>query len=334
VTGPPGAGKSTLVSSLVQSLRASGRTVGVVAVDPTSPFTGGALLGDRIRMQDIGCDTGVFVRSMATRGSLGGLAEAAGDVADVLDAFGYDVVITETVGVGQCELDIAQACYTTIVVIVPESGDSVQAMKSGLMEIADIIVINKSDREGAERIAAETRAMLELRRPHAYGPSHGDAESDAHHGTLASGGRGESGESSGHSPGESSGHSPGESGGHSLGAGEGKGSEAGGQTESIWQVPVLQTIASRGEGIAELSAAVERHKEFLRASGMLERHRKANVEATIRGVVDLEMYRRVWNEASVSRLHGLVADVTDGRKTPRQASDEILSMVRDLDRKK
>ena len=287
VTGPPGAGKSTLVSCLVQSIRATGRTVGVIAVDPTSPFTGGALLGDRIRMQEIGCDEGVFVRSMATRGSLGGLAEAAGDVADVMDAFGQDVVITETVGVGQCELDIAQACYTTIVVIVPESGDSVQAMKSGLMEIADIIVINKSDREGAERIAAETRSMLELRRPHAYAPPHGD-------GTAGDAQRG---------------------------------SNAHEQAGTAWQVPVLQTVASRREGIAELHEAVERHRQFLTASGMLQRHRKANVEATIRGVVDLELSRKVWNEASVSRLHGLVADVIEGRKTPRQASDEIISMV-------
>lgn len=160
VTGPPGAGKSTLVSSLVKRIRSDEKLVGVIAVDPTSPFTGGALLGDRIRMQDIGTDPGVFVRSMATRGSLGGLAEAAGDVADVMDAFGKDIIITETVGVGQCELDIAEACYTTVVVIVPESGDAVQAMKAGLMEIADILVINKSDREGADAIAKQDRKSV------------------------------------------------------------------------------------------------------------------------------------------------------------------------------
>jgi len=320
VTGPPGAGKSTLVSSLVQSIRAGGRTVGVIAVDPTSPFTGGALLGDRIRMQDIGCDAGVFVRSMATRGSLGGLAEAAGDVADVLDAFGHDVVITETVGVGQCELDIAQACYTTIVVIVPESGDSVQAMKSGLMEIADIIVINKSDREGAERIAAETRSMLELRSPHAYAPPHG-ADIDAHHGIA-------SGELSGRPLEGGEGAEGAEGARESFGANGHNPSREPSQT--VWQVPVLQTIASRGEGITELFEAVERHRQFLKSSGMLERHRKANVEATIRGVVDLQLHQKVWSEASVSRLHGLVADVIEGKKTPRQASDEILSMVRDL----
>lgn len=163
ITGPPGAGKSTLVCALVQTIRGEGKSVGVIAVDPTSPFTGGALLGDRIRMQEIGLDPGVFVRSMATRGSLGGLAATATDVANLMDAFGMDVIVTETVGVGQCELDIAEAAYTTVVVLVPESGDSIQAMKAGLMEIADIIVVNKSDREGADNMVRQTKAMLDMR---------------------------------------------------------------------------------------------------------------------------------------------------------------------------
>jgi LAO/AO transport system kinase len=262
ITGPPGAGKSTLVSTLVKRVRAEGKLVGVIAVDPSSPFTGGALLGDRIRMQDIGVDPGVFVRSMATRGSLGGLAEAAGDVADVMDAFGKDIVITETVGVGQCELDVAEACYTTVVVLVPESGDSVQAMKAGLMEIADVLVINKSDREGADRMARQVRAVIEL-----------------------------------------------------------------GGERNGWRPPVVSTTASQGEGIEDLYRRIEEHREFLSRSGGLVAHRRRNVEATIRALVESELHRRIWTETSLDRLHSLVGDVSDGRKTPRQASAEILKMI-------
>ncbi|MCG3119792.1 MAG: GTPase ArgK [bacterium] len=163
ITGPPGAGKSTLVDQLAKTIRASGKTVGIIAVDPTSPFTGGALLGDRVRMHDIATDPGVFIRSMATRGSLGGLSQKAQDAADVLDVFGKDFIIFETVGVGQSELDIVEAADTVIVVLVPESGDSVQAMKAGLMEIADIFVLNKADRDGASRAVQELEAILHLR---------------------------------------------------------------------------------------------------------------------------------------------------------------------------
>jgi len=262
ITGPPGAGKSTLVSTLVKRVRAEDKLVGVIAVDPSSPFTGGALLGDRIRMQDIGVDPGVFVRSMATRGSLGGLAEAAGDVADVMDAFGKDVIITETVGVGQCELDVAGACYTTVVVIVPESGDSVQAMKAGLMEIADVLVVNKSDREGADRMARQVRAVMEL-----------------------------------------------------------------GGERNGWNPPVVCTIASEGEGIEELYGHIEQHRNFLSRSGGLEKHRRGNVEATIRALVENDLHRRIWTDRSLDRLHTLVGEVCGGDKTPRQASGEILKMI-------
>ena len=165
ITGPPGAGKSTITNCLVKLMTEKGYKVGVIAVDPTSPFTGGALLGDRIRMQESGLLENVFIRSMATRGSLGGLSKNIVEACDILDASGKDFIIIETVGVGQSELDIAQTADTTMVVLVPESGDSVQAMKAGLMEIADIFVLNKSDREGADGVVSTIKNIIHLKPP-------------------------------------------------------------------------------------------------------------------------------------------------------------------------
>jgi LAO/AO transport system kinase len=163
ITGPPGAGKSTLVDQLTASFRARGKKVGVVAIDPTSPFTGGAILGDRIRMNRHSCDEGVFIRSLATRGSLGGLSRSTSDVALVMDGLGMDIVIIETVGVGQDEVDIVKEAHTTCVVMVPGLGDDIQAIKAGILEIGDIFVVNKADRDGADRTARELSNMLDMR---------------------------------------------------------------------------------------------------------------------------------------------------------------------------
>ncbi|MDQ3283841.1 MAG: methylmalonyl Co-A mutase-associated GTPase MeaB [Acidobacteriota bacterium] len=166
VTGSPGAGKSTLVAAMAKHYRAQGKRVGIIAVDPTSPFTGGAILGDRIRMAELYTDRGVFIRSMATRGFLGGLAKATNDVVDVLDAAGFDVVLVETVGVGQDEVEVVRTVQTNLVVLVPGMGDDIQAIKAGIMEIGDVFVVNKADRPGADKTVTEVTMMMSLVEEH------------------------------------------------------------------------------------------------------------------------------------------------------------------------
>lgn len=166
ITGPPGAGKSTMTDKIAKEYRKRGKTVGIVAIDPTSPYSGGAILGDRIRMMDLMSDDGIFVRSMATRGSLGGLSQKTGDAVKLLDAFGFDVVIIETVGVGQSEVDIVKTADTSMVVVIPGMGDDIQAIKAGILEIGDLFTINKADREGTDKLNIEIEMMLELNPDH------------------------------------------------------------------------------------------------------------------------------------------------------------------------
>ena len=221
VTGPPGAGKSTLVDKMAAAARARGETVGVLCVDPTSPFSGGALLGDRIRMQGLATDPGVFIRSMATRGAMGGLARATRDAVDLLDAAGFDWILVETVGVGQDEVDVVATVDTVLVVAVPGLGDDIQAIKAGILEIADVFVLNKADRDGADRAYRDLALVLSL------------ADHD----------------------------------------------------ETSWLPPIVRTVAARGEGIAELDQAVERHRAWLDEGDRLAARRRAQLRLRVETIL-------------------------------------------------
>lgn len=249
VTGPPGAGKSTLTTRLARRYREAGLRVGIVAVDPTSPFTGGALLGDRIRMEEVALDPGVFIRSMATRGSLGGLATATREVCDVLDGFGMDVILLETVGVGQSELDIARAADTTLVVLVPESGDSIQTLKAGVMEIADVFAVNKADRPGADRLRNDIELMLGLRAGATAAPL------PAHHGVDLR-----------HVPDRDALR-------EAMNPARAARAAAREDHPEQWTPPVLRVIASQNEGVDEVVEALDRHVRYLETSGGLRRSR-------------------------------------------------------------
>ena len=288
ITGPPGAGKSTLSSALTEHFRKAGQKVAVIAVDPTSPFTGGALLGDRIRMNDVALDEGVFIRSMATRGSLGGLAVTTKEVADVMDAFGFDRILIETVGVGQSELDIAAAADSTVVVLVPESGDSIQAMKAGLMEAADLFVINKSDRPGADRIAREIQLMLHLR----LGPTLRNVP--AHHGV-------------------------------DLKSVRKKPASASATASPGWDPPVLQTVAETAQGVVELADALDRHLTYLRDSGELSRRRQARLKERVREAVERRVHEGIWLKAGgQGLLDDAAAALESGQETPYAVADRIV----------
>ena len=324
VTGPPGAGKSTLVAALVRHLRARGETVGVIAVDPTSPFTGGALLGDRIRMNDVGMDEGVFIRSMATRGSLGGIALATKEVADVMDAFGFDRVIVETVGVGQSELDIARAADSTLVVLVPESGDGIQAMKAGLMEAADLFAINKSDRPGADRLAREVAMMLHLRMGETLRnvPAHHgvDMKRAAQRIAGATARTRREADSTKTADARAAADAPRAAPGAVPGPGP-----APGPGPTPWDIPVLQTIADRETGIAELADALDRHRTWLTDSGELLQRRRARLAERVRDQVERTLQRHVWRERGGDDLLASALDaLVSGTETPYDVAARIV----------
>ena len=306
VTGPPGAGKSTLTAALVSSYREAGLTVGVIAVDPTSPFTGGALLGDRIRMESVALDPGVFIRSMATRGSLGGLAEATGEVADVLDAFGTDRIIIETVGVGQSELDVSRNADSTVVVLVPESGDSIQTLKAGLMEIADIFVVNKADRPGADRLRNELELMLGLRSGETL------KNVPAHHGVQL--GRAMTKQ-------------------ERLAMNPARAArEAAARVEAErWTPAVLRSVAVKKEGIDEVIGAVDRHFQYLERSGELQLRRRARLRRRVVEVVESKVRRRLWSDAAlVTWLDEQLPDLVSGARNPFEVADALLARSGDL----
>lgn len=290
LTGPPGAGKSTMTERLVTAYRAQGERVAVVAVDPTSPFTGGALLGDRIRMESVALDPGVYIRSMATRGSLGGLATATREVCDVLDAAGFDRILVETVGVGQSELDVSRMADSTVLVLVPESGDGIQTLKSGVIEAADIFVVNKGDRPGAEKLRRELEMSLDLRTGKmSRGP--------AHHGALRSGPAAITEVASADAP---------------------------------WRPPVLVTTASKSEGIDGVTAALEQHWQWLDQSGALERRRRSRLAARTREVVERAMRRWLWDESNAEEMiTSRLDELSAGRTSPYELAAEIVAALKE-----
>jgi LAO/AO transport system kinase len=297
VTGPPGAGKSTVTACLARAYRDAGLTVGIVCVDPTSPFTGGALLGDRIRMEEIALDPGVYIRSLATRGSLGGLSSSTREVCDVMDAFGTDRILIETVGVGQSELDVARTADSSVVVLEPESGDSIQTLKAGLMEIADIFAVNKADRPGADRLRTEIELMLGMR---SGAP---DSAASGHHGVDLS----------------------------RNNLAKQVRAAAAADDAATWTPPVLRTIAIEGAGIPELVDALDRHFRYLETSGTLRDRRRARLRERVLDATDDKVRRRLWNDpATTAWLEARLPDLEAGRTTPFGVADALLARSADL----
>ena len=264
LTGSPGVGKSTMTSALVKAMRHKGLRIGVLAVDPSSPFSGGALLGDRVRMQDHTLDPEVYIRSMASRGHLGGLSWSTPQALRVLDAAGCDVVLVETVGVGQSEVEVAGLADTTVVLLAPGMGDGIQAAKAGILEVGEVFVVNKADRDGADATARELRQMLSL----------GEARA----------------------PGD-------------------------------WRPPVVKAVASRGEGIEEVMAALDQHRDWLDASGALRTGRVHRAAAEIEAIALAALRSRIGDLRRGAALDDVAGQVVDGSTDPYRAADVLVEAV-------
>ena len=292
VTGPPGSGKSTLVNEVTKVLRQRQRRVGIVAVDPSSPFTGGALLGDRVRMRDLAGDPGIFIRSMASRGSLGGLARMTAAVVKILDAAGYDTILVETVGAGQAEVDIASAAHTTLVIEAPGMGDDIQSIKAGILEAADILVVNKADRPGAARTVRSLKMMLHL------GPVGGMR----HHGRLMAN----------------------ETLANETSVNE---SSASAQDEPLWQIPVLETIATDGQGIEELVDVIEAHRAYLQKTGEWLRREKERSRREVEQLLQARFMARFQAAVPQKEREQLITAVAARGMDPYTAVNELFEQV-------
>jgi len=293
ITGNPGAGKSTLVDRVITSYRASGKTVGVVAIDPSSPFSGGAILGDRIRMQSHTLDPGVFIRSVATRGHLGGLSRSTDDIVNILDAMGFDLVLVETVGVGQDEVDVVRTAHTSVVVLVPGLGDEVQALKAGILEIADLFVVNKADREGADRTSSEIEMMLSLRDPAAVARA-ARREASGHHGAAAA-------------PAMAATDPP----------------------DPDWAPPILRAVSTRGEGIDVVVEQINAHRAHLEAGpGLLgQRARFRAREVFLRLARELLWRQGLARLGAPDPIEAIVDDLAARRSDPYTEAARLVARV-------
>jgi LAO/AO transport system kinase len=286
LTGAPGTGKSTLANELAKAYRRENKTVAIISVDPTSPFTGGAILGDRIRMHDLAGDPGVFVRSMATRGSLGGLARATADAAKVFDAAGFEIILIETVGVGQAEVEIAALAHSVVVVEAPGLGDEVQAIKAGILEIADVFVVNKADREGASRTVAALNMMLDL--------SHNTLPKTVlHHGLLMD----------------------------VATTSDPKNSAE----EKAWRPPICQTIATQSKGIDEVVQALAEHRSYQQTSGVLAKRERERLIFEIQQLLKERLLADLLAQTPPEQINSTLAQVVERQLDPYTAVEQLLA---------